>query len=277
MKTSYIIFSLFMAMATAIIAPLSSVNALASYNNYVALGDSVASGAGLGSDLDVTCDRSSLAYPSLLAAKLGTTVTNLACSGAKVDEGIYDEQERGGMDIPPQIDAAFANGTPDLITITIGANDVRWASFLRDCYTFECGSSFDKARAVVYRADLRIELYSALQRIEQLSGGTPPTVLVNGYYNPFSTYDPITCNETTEISTDEADWLAEQKNYLKDSLRTVTNNFDFAEFVHANFGGHKLCTSDTWVQGPNDLAPFHPNVAGQQALAELNLKALNRL
>lgn len=275
MKIRIITSTLLTALLTVTISMTTFALPVSAYSNYVALGDSVASGAGLGANLDVTCDRSSFAYPTLLAHSLGTTVTNLACSGAKVDEGLYGSQVRAGTTLTPQIDAAFAGGTPDLMTITIGANDVRWASFVRDCYVFECGSTFDKARAVVYRADLRFELYQALYLIHQLSGGNPPTVLVNGYYNPFSAY-ALDCDATAEISRSEAKWLALQKNYLKDSLRSVTNQFGFAEFVHANFGGHKICTSDTWVQGPADAAPFHPNAAGQQALAELNLRALSR-
>lgn len=273
MKARVIITALLTAILTAL-APLSSVQALPVYSKYVAMGDSIASGAGLGANLDATCDRSSLAYPSLLANKLGTTVINLACSGAKVDEGIYGFQDRGNAEIKPQLNAAFAGGAPDLITLTIGANDVRWAAYLRDCYIFTCGSALDKARAVIYRADLRFELTKALLLIQQQSGNTPPTVLVNGYYSPFSVAS--SCSDTNEITKAEKQWIAEQKGFLNDSLRTVVNNFSFATYVPVDFGGHKVCSADPWIQGPNAPAPFHPNVAGQQKLADANFRVLNR-
>ena len=266
-------FSIVLAMIAAAFMPLSSVNAASSYDKYVALGDSVASGAGLGGNLNSTCDRSSLSYPSVLAQKLGTSVTNLACSGAKIDEGIYGNQNRGTADISPQLDAAFANGTPDLITSTIGANDVRWANYLRDCYIFECGSALDKARAVVYRADLRYELSKTLALIEQRSGGNPPTVLVNGYYSPFSS---ASCGATTNINQKERRWINDQKGYLNDSLRTVTRGFKFAKYVPVDFGSHKVCSSDTWLHGQSATAPFHPNAAGQQAIANSNYRVLIR-
>jgi lysophospholipase L1-like esterase len=270
-----IITSTLLAAILTVTIPLTTFAAPASaYSDYVALGDSIASGAGLGANLDATCDRSSLAYPSLLARKLGTSVQNYACSGAKVDEGIYGAQERDGTDIVPQLDAAFEDGTPDLITMTIGANDIRWTSFLRDCYTYECGSGLDKARAVIYRADLRLELYIALQQIEYLSDGKPPTVLINGYYSPLSSAD---CDATAEISDAEAAWLAEQKYYLNRSLRTVISYFDFAEFVPVDFSSHKLCATDTWLQGADGAAPLHPNATGQQKLAEANIRVLNQL
>jgi len=252
---------------------MQKVSAASNYDTYVALGDSVASGAGLGSNLNATCDRSSSAYPSVLAAKLGTSVTNLACSGAKVDEGIYGNQKRGSSIIAPQLNAAFAGGTPDLITLTIGANDVRWANYLRDCYVFECGSALDKARAVVYRADLRYELAKALTIIQQRSGSTPPTVLVNGYYSPFSR---TACSATDKITLKERLWVNEQKGYLNNSLRSVTRSFSFAKYVPVDFGSHKVCSLDTWLAGANASAPFHPNVAGQQSIADANYRALSR-
>ena len=273
MKIRYFFTSLLIAAAV-VLTPASSAQAAPTYGKYVALGDSVASGAGLGGDLNATCDRSSLSYPQLLASRLGTSVTNLACSGAKVDEGIYGYQERGSANIAPQLDRAFKGGKPDLITMTIGANDVRWANYLRDCYVFECGSALDKARAVVYRADLRYELAKTLVLVEQRSGGTPPTVLVNGYYSPFSR---SACTTTDKITLTERLWINEQKGYLNDSLRTVTRNFSFAKYVPVDFSSHKVCSSDSWLQGQNATAPFHPNAAGQQALAEANMKVLNRL
>ncbi len=274
MRLRLFISALFVVLTVAV-APLASAQAAAipTYDKYVALGDSVASGAGLGANLDATCDRSSLAYPSVLAGKLGISVTNLACSGAKVDEGIYDNQFRGGVSITPQLDAAYAGGAPDLITITIGANDVRWANYLRDCYVYKCGSGLDKARAVVYRADLRYELTKTLLLIESKSGNNPPTVLVNGYYSPFSNAN---CAATNQITKAEKRWISDQKGYLNDSLRTVIRSFDFAKYVPIDFGSHKVCTADSWLQGQNATAPFHPNTAGQQALANANLRILNR-
>jgi lysophospholipase L1-like esterase len=273
MKKTIVMCTIFTALIMTSFLPMPKVSAASNYDTYVALGDSVASGAGLGGNLNATCDRSSSAYPTLLASKLGTTVTNLACSGAKVDEGIYGNQKRDASTITPQLEAAFAGGTPDLITLTIGANDVRWANYLRDCYVFECGSALDKARAVVYRADLRYELSKALTIIQQRSNGTPPTVLVNGYYSPFSR---TACSATEKITLKERLWINEQKGYLNDSLRTVTRSFSFAKYVPVDFGSHKVCSSNTWLQGPNATAPFHPNAAGQQAIANSNYRALSR-
>ncbi|HET8884253.1 MAG TPA: SGNH/GDSL hydrolase family protein [Candidatus Saccharimonadales bacterium] len=243
---------------------------------YVALGDSVAAGAGLapptnGTAQDAVCDRSRLAYPQLIAQERQTTVTNLACSGAKVDEGLYDQQDRNNTVVPAQIDRAFANGTPDLITITIGANDARWTQFIRDCYVFRCGSEFDDARAKVYRADLRVELYYALSQIEQLSGNNPPAVLLSGYYTPFA---DLSCVETNRVTTAEQTWLKGQRDQLNQAIQSVVPYFAFAQYVPLDFSGHELCSSDPWVQDIQDDAPFHPTADGQASIAQSFLTKL---
>jgi len=236
------------------------------------MGDSVASGAGLGANKSKICDRSTKAYPYIVAKQLDTSVKQLACSGAKVDEGIYDEQDRGQYTLDPQLDRAFSRGSdPDLITMTIGANDVRWLNVIRDCYVWRCGSYLDKTRAVAYRADMRAELYWAMYKIEKNSNGNPPTVLLSGYYNPIN---KVTCDDADRITNKESAWLSEQVGYLNRSIAYIASKYDFVTYVPIDFSGHELCSSNTWVQGLNDDAPYHPTAQGQKAIAESFLKAL---
>ncbi len=254
-------------IAAFITAPITQ--ALPVSPTYVALGDSIAAGAGLpvvyGSNEDTICGRSYEAYPYQVAAGLGTNVTHLACSGAKVDEGIYGEQERGGIEVPAQLDRAFQSGTPDLITVTIGANDVRWSKFIRSCYVWTCDTKAQSLLAKTYRADLRIELAYMLSKIQYLSNGATPTVLLSGYFAPFSNLD---CVETDRITSNEQAWLQQQANALNQAIQSVIPYYSFAQYVPIDFTGHELCSADTWVQGTNDVAPFHPTAQGQAAIAE---------
>lgn len=242
---------------------------------YIALGDSVAAGAGLpalpnATAGDETCDRSAEAYPYLIAAALQTSVTHLACSGAKVDEGIYGAQTRAGQRIPAQLPAAFSNGTPDLITATIGANDVRWNQFIRQCYTVRCGLRVDDVRMKLYRADLRIELTRMLYQINVRSAGDPPRVLLSGYYSPLASTDCL----SSRITAEEVNWLNTQTANLNQAILSVTPLFNFVEYVPISFTGHELCSADPWVQGIEAAAPVHPNVAGQAAIAQSFINAL---
>jgi lysophospholipase L1-like esterase len=245
--------------------------------NYVALGDSVAAGAGLpasasGVANDATCDRSPNAYPYAIARTYQLNLLHLACSGAKVDEGIYGEQTRAGIGIPPQLDVAFATtASPTLMTATIGANDVRWTQFIRQCYAIRCGTSFDDVRAKVYRADLRIELFRMLHQVYTRSGGSPPRVLVSGYYSPINTTDCLTSNR---ITAEEVTWLKEQTASLNQAIQSIIPYFSFAQYVPIDFTGHELCSADPWVQGVEAEAPVHPTTTGQSAIAQSFIRVL---
>lgn len=255
----------------------ASIAAASSHQDYryVALGDSVSAGLGLptsasASAEDELCGRSYQAYPQEIADYYNISVQNVSCSGAKVDEGIYGEQERSDTELQPQLEAVFGSGTPDLMTITAGANDLRWNGFIYKCAEFSCGSEFDDLLARTYLTDLRIELNWTLHRINRLSGDNPPLVALSDYYNPFSNG---TCSTMTGITTGEAAWLSDQTEALNDVIEDAADNYWFAAHVPMDFSGHSLCSSDPWVQGNNDPAPFHPTAEGQQAIAQSFLAA----
>lgn len=248
---------------------------------YVALGDSVAAGAGLplsynASSEDVLCARSSAAYPYLLAAKLNTSVTNLACSGAKVSDGLYDSQVVNGTSLTPQLEQAFAGGNPELITMTIGANDVQWTSFIGKCYVSTCGTTRDSLLAGIYDTSLQGKLLYTLHRIKDLSGShTPPQVLISGYYNPITSTG---CLGSDVVTPNELTWINKQTSNLNRAISQVVTgtskvsslfkgNYTFAKFVPVDFSNHGLCSSNPWVQSLTASAPLHPTAAGQAQFA----------
>lgn len=237
---------------------------------YVALGDSIAAGLGLpvssSSDIDQLCGRSKQAYPYAVTNAKKLQLEHYACSGAKSDEGLYGKQHVSGPNLTPQLDLAFAKGTPKVISITIGANDMRWSQFVRDCYTWECGSSWDDTRAVAYTLDLQYELHRTLTEIDWRSAGTRPKVLLTGYYNPLSVSK--TCSDTNNISPREVRWLTAQLNTLNMTIKEVAGNYSFATYVPVSFAGHELCSKDPWVQGSQSKGAIHPTSAGQAAIAK---------
>lgn len=230
---------------------------------YAALGDSVAAGAGLPST-DTTCKRSSEAYPYGVASATGLSLQHVACSGAKVDEGIYGSQKVRGNELPTQLDQALSGGTPSLITLTIGANDTRWTRFIRQCYYITCGSKFDTGHFNTYLADLKLELNIAIAKISTMSDGNPPQAIVTGYYNPLS---KANCSDTDGLTSKEISWLKARTSSLNSAISSVVSKYSYAKYASTSFSGHGLCSDEPWVQGLNDPMPFHPNAAGQQAIA----------
>lgn len=256
------VFGVAMSFTPAIATALES-------NRYVALGDSVAAGQGLlatsGTDEDAVCGRSTAAYPYRVANSLGMSVEHLACSGAKADEGLYGSQQRQAQDIEPQIDRAFAAGVPDVITVTIGANDLRWSKFIQQCYLWDCGGSVSTAAATAYLADLRWELYHTLNLIAHKSDETPPKVVFTGYFLPFNPSGPA-CTETRNFTPHEMMWLNNQAERLNKVIQNSVAWYDFAEYAPVDFAGHELCSAHPWIQGAQSAAPFHPTTVGQMAI-----------
>lgn len=236
---------------------------------YAALGDSVAAGLGLkkasgATSRDVQCGRSPQAYTTTIARATNLPIINAACSGATAGD-MVTEQGVSGPNIPPQLDAAFAQGTPELMTITAGANDAHWRGFLRACYATNCATSTSTTAANAYLVSLQLKLYYMFYAIQSRSAGTPPPrVYVTGYYNPLSD----SCLGS-RISNTEMIWLNAEAKALNQTIQNVTNAFSsFATFVPVSFAGHDICSSSPWVQGLNGKAPFHPTATGQQAIAK---------
>lgn len=241
---------------------------------YVALGDSVAAGSGLTPNAqdDERCERSPLAYPYSVAEELNLALTHIACRGATAGD-LFTKQGVRGPNIDAQLETAFANGRPSLITVTAGANDVHWDDFVRKCYARTCGTTTDTNIAESYQALLEAKLRYALSNIQTRSDDTPPTVILTGYYNPVS----MQCtDEQNYVTSDEIRWLNSSLGDLNRTIRTVSADYSFATYAPVSFRGHDICSSDPWVQGLEDPAPFHPTARGQEVIARSILRAYER-
>lgn len=235
---------------------------------YVALGDSVAAGIGLSSPTsgtDPACGVTNQAYPVRVAKQLNIPHQNLACSGATAGDLVSEQHLSGtARDIEPQLSRAFAGGKPSLITVTAGANDTQWDSFLRKCYASQCGTGADKAISTGLLTALELKLHYILNEISLRSNGQPPRVIFTGYYHPFA---KACAQQQTSVTGDELSWLDSQTRSLNRTIQDVVSDYSFARYAPVSFGGHELCSGNPWVQGVNAPAPFHPTARGQQAIA----------
>lgn len=242
--------------------------------SYVALGDSVAAGVGLPSYADSSaCDRTTEAYPELIAARLNYALTDVACSGATTGQGLIGQQDVNQLLVPPQITALSAGHEPQLVTMTIGANDAQWTHFIQQCYTAVCGTSADSAAVSADIAQMSQNLTTALQTIQQ-TYRQPPRVLLTGYYQLFAASPVASCPELSGIDSTEQAWIAQLQSSLNDAIQATARSFAFAGYVNLDFQGHALCSSDPWIQGIGAKAPYHPTADGQKAIAKAILAAL---
>lgn len=239
--------------------------------NYVALGDSVAAGVGLKDASDASaCNRTEQAYPKVVARTLNYTVTNLACSGATIPAGLLGVQEVNKLQIPAQLQQLFALPKPDVISLTIGANDVQWSSMLRTCYTAVCGSSTDEAIIRHHLSDMRADLTKALIELQQhyAANSGKPRVFVTGYYQVFPDAVTAACSDITGLDAAELAWGRKVQADINATIQTAVGAQSSATFVPVNFVAHELCTSEPWIQGLGAPQPYHPTAAGQAAIAK---------
>lgn len=234
----------------------------------VVLGDSTAAGAGLpwvaqASAADKACGRSSQSYALDLASVNGWRSLNLACNSATIAHGLLGPQSQSGLLIPPQIDSLNQVQNPNVVIVSVGADDLQWSAILEICAaTTQCDS---RASNAYFQQKLAQFSTAYLQLLIQL-GSLPghPRVIINRYYDPFGsdvsciTQGGLTAAKVATIRT----WLGALNNVLAKGAA----QFGFLS-PQPSFAGHTLCSLQPYVQGLGDPAPFHPTAEGQFAIA----------
>jgi lysophospholipase L1-like esterase len=243
------------AAATAATAALSLVltaTPASAAVNYVALGDSYASGLGAGHYSGGSCDRSSGAYPQLWAnANHPASFAFVACSGATTTDVINN-----------QISALSAATT--LVSVTIGGNDVGFSSVMETCVL---GSTSDCVNAVNQaEAEARSQLPGALNTLfGDISARAPrATVVVTGYPE---FYDLSRSSGCIGLSTTDHTALDGGADLLDSVISTAAEQAGFAyAAVRSAFTGHEICDSSSWLHSVDWLNlgdSYHPTASGQ--------------
>jgi lysophospholipase L1-like esterase len=268
----------------------------------VVIGDSTAAGVGNTpiadpDDTDIACERSQDAYAAVLESATGLRVENLACASATISEGLLGPQPDRRPVVPaPQVGVLKSIASLRSVIVSIGANDIGWSDFLMYCYGLpRCDDEFSQ-RLIQNRLDtFRLQYAQLLQQLSDLP--TRPAVLITGYYDPFGERFDCTALEDPSAPAvpppgygfaagpeGDQDTTTMQKveplrSILAQLNSVLTEGADAFGFtsVTPSFDGHELCTAQPWVQGLTDPHPFHPNAAGELAIAAALLPDLVNL
>ena len=220
--------------------------------SYVALGDSYSSGDGAGSYSDGSCLESAHAYPVLWHNSHGGTFTNETCSGATTSDVING-----------QLGPLGASTT--LVTITIGGNDVGFASVMTTCVL----SSTSTCVAAVQRAEqeARNVLPGLLDTTFVAIRGHAPNakVVVLGYPAFYDLSKSSTC---IGLSTTDRTYLNQGAGVLDSVIQAEAGKYGdtFAD-VNPHFAGHQICDARSYlisVDWFNLGYSYHPNASGQR-------------
>jgi lysophospholipase L1-like esterase len=233
--------------------------------NYVALGDSYASGVGTRSYIadSGSCQRSTKAYPYVDAARIGANLTFVACSGARVADVTANQ-------------LASVTGSANLVSVQVGGNDAGFSSVITECakpsWLGDCTGAVNNAQSVINNTlPGRLNgLYGSIK-----SKAPAARVVVVGYPRLFNGTD---CNAGTFFSPTEMTRLNQTADLLNSKVAAAASAAGFS-FVNPTslFIGHAVCGSPEWINGLSNPVSesYHPNVAGQTAYAGLVEPALD--
>jgi len=219
--------------------------------NYVALGDSYSSGDGAGNYSDGSCRESANAYGVLWHNAHGGSFTNETCAGATTSDVI--NSELGPL-----------SASTTLVTITIGGNDVGFASVMETCVLngdSTCVNAIDQAEQQA-QSVLPGRLDTVLSDIASRAPNAEVVVLDYPQFydlSKSSTCIGLSTTKRTHINAGAA---------MLDSLMSAAASRHGDTFVDVNpfFAGHQICDSDTYMISVDllDLSvSYHPNANGQ--------------
>jgi lysophospholipase L1-like esterase len=243
--------SLVAALVAAVAIP--DIAEAASTVQYVALGDSYASGVGAGSYISSSgsCDRSTVAFSALwAAAHAPAAYTSVACSGATTTSVLST-----------QLSALSAATT--LVSVVVGGNDVGFSSIMETCAlqgTTDCVNAVNAAETKAQNTlpGLLDTVYTQIR-----SHAPNARVVVLGYpvFYQLGTLC-IGLSATSHAKLDEG------INLVDGVLSTAAaqHGFVFGD-VRSIWVGHQLCSTGTkWLHALNitDITEsYHPTAAGQ--------------
>jgi lysophospholipase L1-like esterase len=229
-------------------------------STYVALGDSYSSGALLGGNLDQACDRSSAAYPVVLAGG-AHFVSFKACSGATIADTL------ALLPTVPQPNVK-------VVTLTMGFNDTPWTTAVA---ALLAGDPTAQALLLQTAADIGGKvaahipgLISALRTaypkatiywggyVQQFGPGEDPAgTCVVWYGNPYD----LSIAYIPNVLAGSLDGLVSSMNgVLQASIAAASAGGASITYVNADvqFTGQRACNNPTPA-----VFNLHPTVAGQ--------------
>jgi len=324
------------ALNTAVTGASGDTVSFGAPHNYVAFGDSVASGDGIeygwqwtpdgagdgdwlqtGPDAPLwepttdtrpeiqSCRQSKKGYPYLVAAATGDKLYNPSCSGSSVLNGVLGTRNFSASVIgAPQLGSTKpgygpANATydafkPDVISITLGMDDIGFSDVLQQCYvgTSCVTPTIDQQlnqRLTKFKSDLQLGLTEIKDR--GTTAGKVPWVVLTTYYDPFNPDSAKSCNDVylglgQGLSATEIDWMRSKMQLMNQYIKEAATSYPKAKIadISATLAGHTFCTTDPWVYGIsiwfNDFgnpAPFHPTPKGQEAIAAVVAQAIKNI
>jgi lysophospholipase L1-like esterase len=249
-------------------------------SRYVALGSSMAAGPGIrpsAPGAPFGSGRSARNYAHLVAERMGLELVDVTFSGATT-ANVLAERQRSA---PPQIKAL--DGSEELVTITIGGNDVGYVPALMAASLPALLRRLPSIRELLDRGarDTALnEIGDSLRAVGATVRERAPRARV--MFVDYLTLLPPAAVAAAPLSAEHA----ALGRYVADRLADATAEAAQAtgcEVVRAGQASreHHAWSSDPWTVAagwplPWRPAPFHPNAAGMRAVADLIVEQVSQ-
>lgn len=263
---------------------MTAAGETARLEQYLALGDSFASGEGtfsynLGTDTaENKCHQSIYSYPYLMSSRVGASISG-ACSGAVIGNIVKKSNQKmnqlkdiSDSNIPQQqrdqalqthlpgvaLQTEFLDqDNPQAVTISIGGNDVGFADIIQRCITpygggeaaQNCYETYEERKSIANSIDSQFEnLYETYQKLK--SGDPTRRIYVIGY--PQLVKPDGDCGLNVHLSKSETEFAPALVSYLNSVIAKAAAKagVQYVDTEHA-FDGHRLC--ETGAKAVNGL------------------------
>jgi lysophospholipase L1-like esterase len=300
----------------------------------VQLGDSIASGEGTlygytydphsgewtGGNIDAPwpppyplCHDSPDAYGNVVAKAFGATFTQFACTGAQFANGISTTQVDSGTTLRPaqfgnwstqsNLNAAYDAAKPDLVLVTLGADDLQFVSIVEACIENGYEYYYDLAKLQCTASNpgstIQSDYFAFLPMLKQNYGTLVSWIEARAKANNvavpkivFTNYaDPLPpngqkCPDTSWLYPAQTRYLSGLVTQLDQTITSTINGLNDPNVAVADISqayspqgvSHIWCTDAPWAYGlsiyhvydPDSFdsqAPFHPTPDGQNSIA----------
>jgi lysophospholipase L1-like esterase len=241
--------------AFALTAFIGASPASAAGANYIALGDSYASGVGSGSYTSESgsCLRSTLAFSQLWAnSHAPASYRSVACSGAKT------------TDVNANQLSALSTST-SLASIAIGGNDVGFSKVMQDCVLYSTSTCVNEVNAAenVARTQLPGWLDTTYNGIRSHAPNAKVVVLSYPRFYHVGVWYCVGLSDTSRAKINEG------ADVLDGVIQAAAgrHGFAFADVRSRFAAGHEICDgSASWLHNidwGNVVQSYHPTAAGQ--------------
>ncbi|QLL07332.1 SGNH/GDSL hydrolase family protein [Mycobacterium vicinigordonae] len=247
----------------------------AARSRYVAMGDSFAAAPGVPEPAEPErCHKSTNNYPAVLARRLASAAfRDATCSGATADDIYSRAQQTGDGLMPRQLDALDAS--TELVTITIGANDVGLAADAESCQAKgpdpqPCIGGFviDQVDSVSRLIADQVPVWAAM--LDEVRARSPRARIILVGYGLFLRADG--CYPEQPVLPHDANYLQAKIDELDDRQRELAAEKGVEFFDTRPMSvGHDMCAphAERYVEGyvtKKHAVPLHPTALGAAAI-----------